>query len=143
MRRHYGILGPAFGMSLLAVLSLSWSARLPAQTQPDFHPSSPAASWEPPRPELRGSLTAAQLKKLPDTAFAFPRVRKEPLTDAAHVRSALARFRHVKGVSDAERDLAFANIRKAAEYFGVTIKETDWRELGKRAPSHAAAPPAH
>ena len=55
--------------------------------------------------------------------FAFPRQRKEPLTDASHVRNALARFDQVEGVSDAERDLAFANIKKAAQYYGVDIRE--------------------
>ena len=49
--------------------------------------------------------------ELPDSVFAFPRQRKEPLTDAIHVRNALARFDQVEGVSDADRDLAFANIK--------------------------------
>jgi hypothetical protein len=35
-------------------------------------------------------------------------------------------------VSDAERDLAFTNIQKAARYYGVEIRETDWRQLGRR-----------
>jgi hypothetical protein len=33
--------------------------------------------------------------------FAFPDERKEPLTDARHVRNAIARFNQVEGVSDA------------------------------------------
>jgi hypothetical protein len=69
---------------------------------------------------------------LPESAFAFPRSRKEPMTDASHVRSALARFNQVMDVSDAERDLAFTNIRKAARYYGVEISETDWRQLVRR-----------
>ena len=69
--------------------------------------------------------------ELPESVFAFPRQRKEPLTDAAHVKNALARFDQVEGVTDADRDLAFANIKKAAEHFGVTIHETSWRELGR------------
>ena len=56
---------------------------------------------------------------------------KEPLTDANHVRDALARFDQVEGVSDADRDLAFANIKAAAAYYGVKIKENSWRELGR------------
>jgi hypothetical protein len=52
---------------------------------------------------------------------AFPRQRKEPLTDADHVRNALARFDQVEGVSDADRDLAFANIKAAAAYYGVNV----------------------
>jgi hypothetical protein len=67
---------------------------------------------------------------LADSVYAFPRQRKEPLTDANHVRDALARFNQVEGVSDADRDLAFANIHKAAAYYGLKIRERDWRELG-------------
>jgi len=67
----------------------------------------------------------------PDSVFAFPRQRKEPLTDADHVRNALARFDQVEGVSDGERDLAFANIKAAASYYGVDVHERSWRELGR------------
>ena len=67
--------------------------------------------------------------ELPDSVFAFPRQRKEPLTDASHVRNALARFDQVEGVSDADRDLAFANIKAAAAYYGVDVRETSWRDL--------------
>jgi hypothetical protein len=69
--------------------------------------------------------------ELPESVFAFPRQRKEPLTDADHVRNALARFDQVEGVSDADRDLAFANIKAAAAYYGVNIRENSWRELGR------------
>jgi len=89
------------------------------------------STWEPTqRPAEHGRLDAAQVNALPDSAFAFPRSRKEPITDASHVRSALARFDQVKDASDAERDLAFANIKKAAKYYKVKMHETDWRELG-------------
>ena len=70
--------------------------------------------------------------ELPASVFAFPRQRKEPLTDAEHVRNALARFDQVEGVSDADRDLAFANIKAAADYYGVDVRENSWRELGRR-----------
>ncbi len=90
------------------------------------------ATWKPTRhPKEHGRLNAAQLNALPDSAFAFPQSRKEPITDAAHVRSALARFNQVVEVSNAERDLAFANIRKAAKYFKIEVRETDWRQLGQ------------
>jgi hypothetical protein len=69
--------------------------------------------------------------ELPESVFAFPRQRKEPLTDADHVKNALARFDQVQGVTDAERDLAFANIKAAADYYGVDVRETSWRELGR------------
>jgi hypothetical protein len=67
---------------------------------------------------------------LPDTVYAFPKQRKEPLTDAGHVRNAVARFDQVTGVSDADRALAFANIQKAARYYNVDLSETSWHELG-------------
>ncbi|BBH71770.1 hypothetical protein ACTI_84550 [Actinoplanes sp. OR16] len=68
---------------------------------------------------------------MPDSQFAFPRVRKEPLGDASHVRNAIARFDQVKDVSDEERDEAFRRIRRAAKKFGVEMTETRWQELGK------------
>ena len=88
-------------------------------------------TWKAPE-EKHGTLDADDRKELPDSAYAFPRARKEPLTDARHVRTALARFDQVKDVSDDDRDLAFANIRKAADHFGVDVAETDWRQLGKK-----------
>src|SRR3954447_12450187 len=88
------------------------------------------AIWKP--HTEHGELSSNERNELPDSAFAFPKQRKEPLTDASHVRNALARFDQVEGVSDADRDLAFANIRKAAEHFGVEMVETTWQQLGKR-----------
>jgi hypothetical protein len=58
---------------------------------------------------------------LPDAVFAFPNQRKEPLTDAKHVRNAVARFDQVEDVSDEDRALAFANIKKAAEHYDVEL----------------------
>ena len=66
---------------------------------------------------------------LPDSVFAFPKERKEPLTDAAHVRSAIARFGEVRGVNESERAEAFENIKAAAGYFGVTLRATSWHDL--------------
>ena len=84
------------------------------------------ATWEP--HEKHGRLT--KQSDLPGTVFAFPEQRKEPLTDAAHVRDAVARFDQVTGVSDADRASAFANIQKAAQYYGVDLSETGWHQLG-------------
>ena len=70
-------------------------------------------------------------EELPDSAFAFPKQRKEPLTDATHVRNALARFDQVQDVTDEDRKLAFANIEKAAQHFGVAVQESSWKDLGK------------
>ena len=68
--------------------------------------------------------------ELPESVYALPKQLKEPLTDAARVKNALARFDQVEGVS-ADRDLAFANIEKAAAHCGVALNETDWRKLGR------------
>ncbi len=61
--------------------------------------------------------------------FAFHEERKEPLTDAAHVRNAIARFDQVEGVSDAKRDRAWRRIRVAAKRHGVEIEARGWRQL--------------
>jgi hypothetical protein len=86
------------------------------------------ATWE--HHEKHGKLT--ERSGLPDSVFAFPKQRKEPMTDASHVRNAIARFDQTTDVSDEDRKLAFANIKKAAEHYGVDISESDWTELGKR-----------
>ncbi len=86
-------------------------------------------TWRP--HEKRGELDTKDRNNLPDSAFAFPKKRKEPLTDARHVRNALARFDQVEDVTDAERDQAFANIKKAAEHYDVEVSESTWRELGR------------
>jgi len=85
------------------------------------------ATWKP--HEKHGELT--KQSDLPDSVFAFTKQRKEPLTDAKHVRNAIARFDQVIDVSDEDRELAFANIKKAANYYDVDMTETDWRELGR------------
>ena len=74
-------------------------------------------------------LDTEEKKHEPDTAYAFPKERKEPLIDAAHVRNAVARFNQVQGVSDAERDEAWQRIKAAAKKFDVDLSENDWREL--------------
>ena len=51
-------------------------------------------------------LSTDQRNHLDKGAFAFPKERKEPLENAAHVRNAIARFNQVREVSDAERDAA-------------------------------------
>ena len=79
----------------------------------------------------RHQLDANERNEMSDSTFAFPRVRKEPLNDARHVRNAIARFDQVKDVSDKERDEAFSRIERAAAKFGVDLSERSWRELGK------------
>jgi len=86
-------------------------------------------TWEP--KTVGGELDTETRNHLPDAVFAFPSKRKEPLTDASHVKNALARFDQVSDVTDAERDQAFANIKKAAKHFGVEVAEDNWKQLGK------------
>ena len=88
-----------------------------------------ATTWKP--VEKHGQLSAQDRDELPDSAYAFPGKRKEPLTDARHVRTALARFNQVKDVTDDERDQAFANIVKAAKHYDVEVSESSWHELGR------------
>jgi hypothetical protein len=90
------------------------------------------ATWKP--HEKHGRLT--RQSDLPDSVFAFPKQRKEPLTDARHVRNAVARFDQVTGVSDSDRELAFANIRKAARHYDVDVSAESWDALGVRPQPH-------
>ena len=77
-------------------------------------------------------LEADDLKELSPDDFAFPKERKEPLSDADHVRNAMARFDQVEGASDEERDEAWRRIKKAANRFGIEVHEKSWKELGKK-----------
>lgn len=86
------------------------------------------ATWKP--HEKHGELT--ERGDLPASVYAFPKERKEPMTDASHVRNAVARFDQVRGVSDDERAVAFANIKKAARHYGVELGEERWEELGRQ-----------
>jgi hypothetical protein len=69
------------------------------------------------------NLSENKRDALPDSAFAFPKQRKEPLTDARHVRNALARFNQVEGVTEEERREAKRRIERAAEKFGVELSK--------------------
>jgi hypothetical protein len=74
-------------------------------------------------------LTEEERDRLPARDFAFPKSRKEPIEDAAHVRAAVQRFMQVKDVTEAERDEAWKRIQSAARRFDVELHEKDWREL--------------
>jgi hypothetical protein len=89
----------------------------------------PAPTWQPPSDLGQSGGDAAERHDLPASAFAFPRLRKEPLTSASHVRNALSRFDQVADVTDADRALAFENIRLAASYFDVHMTEKSWHDL--------------
>jgi hypothetical protein len=89
-------------------------------------------------PKQSKGLSTAEEDKLPARDFAFTKERKEPLTDAKHVRNAIARFDQVEGVTDAERDKAWQKILKAAKRFDIDVSESDWRDMIKT--SKKAAP---
>ena len=76
-------------------------------------------------------LDADQRNAIDSSQFAFPKQRKEPLENAAHVRNAVARFDQVEDVSDAERDEAWKRILAAAKKFGVEVREQSWHEVGR------------
>jgi hypothetical protein len=95
------------------------------------------ATWKP--HEKHGRLTIQS--DLPDSVYAFPKQRNEPLTDAQHVRNAVARFDQVIDVSDADRALAFANIEQAAKYYDVNLTETSWHDLGIHPQKSRRGPP--
>lgn len=80
----------------------------------------------------KGELSTTQRKRLPKQSFAFPKERKEPLTDKQHVKNALARFDQVKGVSEAERKRAFQRIKRAAKQKHLQVEESNYHQLGKR-----------
>ncbi len=87
-------------------------------------------------PRKSEGLSTAEQNRLDEDEFAFPDERKEPLTDASHVRNAVARFDQVEGVTDAERDKAWKRILRAAKKFDVDVSADDWRELGDKARTH-------
>jgi hypothetical protein len=82
-------------------------------------------------PRQSEGMSTADKDELADKEFAFPKQRKEPLTDPKHVRNAIARFDQVEGVSDADRDEAWKRILAAAKRYDVEVSESDWRELSK------------
>ena len=71
--------------------------------------------------------------------FAFPKQRKEPLSDASHIRNALARFDQVEGVTDAERSEAWKRIKAAADRFGVEVEAEDSARTLRRRQSQEEA----
>jgi hypothetical protein len=78
------------------------------------------------------NLSEKDREKIPESEYAFPKERKEPLSDARHVQQAIARFDQIKDVSNKERDEAWKRIKKAAQKFDVELQEKDWRELFTR-----------
>ena len=90
-------------------------------------PTSPPSPGQP--AGQSAGLSTHRQNELPDSAFAFPGERKEPLIDASHVRNAVARFDQVEGVTDTERDQAWERIRAAARHYDVQVSADDWHQL--------------
>ena len=82
-------------------------------------------------PHSSEGMSTAEENRLAEEEFAFPKERKEPLTDARHVRNAIARFDQVEGVSDAERDQAWKRILAAAKRYDIDVAADGWRDLAK------------
>ena len=80
-------------------------------------------------PKRSPGLSTAEKNDLPASKFAFPKERKEPLTDARHVRNAIARVDQVEDVSNAERERAWKRIKAAAKRFDVEVEAKSWHEL--------------
>ncbi len=69
-------------------------------------------------------LTKAARDRISANKFAFPKQRKEPLENASHVRTAVARFHQVKDVTEAERRAAWKRIQSAAKLYGVELQQS-------------------
>ena len=94
-------------------------------------------TWKP--TTEHGDLSTHDREKLPDSAYAFPKQRKEPLTDKSHVQNALSRFDQVDGVSDDDRDLAFAISKRRRSTSGwMSRKRTGTTSASTRTPQTAA-----
>ena len=92
------------------------------------------STWRP--HTVRGELDSEERGDLPKSVFAFPKQRKEPLTDANHVINALSRFNQVEDVSDADRAQAFANDNQppALRHRGLRRKVAGARQARLRPP---------
>lgn len=75
-----------------------------------------------------GKLSTKERKELDDNEYGIPKLRKYPLNDADHVRSAIRFFNHCE--PKYEKELA-ANIIKAAKKYDVEIKVSESNRLSK------------
>jgi hypothetical protein len=76
-------------------------------------------------------LTESGRDQIKGERFAFPKERKMPIHDAAHIRNAIARFNQVKDVTNEERDEAWKRIKAAAKQHNVEMNEESWHQLNK------------
>ena len=68
---------------------------------------------------------------IPTEKFAFPDKRKEPLTDARHLRNAIAWFNQVQDVTDAGRAPGIAS-SAAAKRHDVEVSAARVNDAGRR-----------
>jgi len=85
------------------------------------------ATWQPLAAPYdindNGKLDPRERRALPDSAFAIPDQRELPLVDAELTLEAIAELHTLTGVSDEERRIAATNIRAAAQFFGIEMRE--------------------
>ena len=88
----------------------------------------PAPTWQPPPDfeQFGGDLDAASSGATCPPRPTPSRGSAGTAETASHVRTAVSRFGQVSDVSDADRALAFENIRLAASYFDVHVTEKSW-----------------
>lgn len=72
---------------------------------------------------VKARMKAKERHALDDSDFAFPKERKDPLNDEAHVRDALGRFSQTEGVSAEEKHEAARRILARAKHFGIDVSE--------------------
>ena len=92
------------------------AASVVAETEPP--------DWLPVRLPLKAPLNSLPVTE-PYWSMEAGRKVWQNLAEAA----VATRFDQVKGVSDADRELAFANITAAAKHYGVRMGEQSWKEL--------------
>jgi hypothetical protein len=80
---------------------------------------------------VMSNLTEASRDHIKDEHYAFPKERKMPIHDAAHIRNAIARFNQVKDVTAEERDKAWNRIKTAAKKHNVEMNEESWHQLNQ------------
>lgn len=71
----------------------------------------------------KAEMDAKERHGLADSEFAFPKQRKEPINDEAHVRNAISRFDQVEGVSSEDKHEAARRIMARAKHFGIHVSE--------------------
>lgn len=69
---------------------------------------------------MEAELSTKERNELDDSQFGLPEDRKYPLTDAAHVKSAISYFHKCP---EGKKERLAARIRRAAKKFDVTIGE--------------------